>query len=75
MPGNTELPGLEVSFVSVTSREIVLRSYIEIVRENYGHTLIDCVPSLGITAANALTCADGILIPVQTAYLPARGLQ
>ena len=75
MPGNIELSGLEVSLVNVMSRETVLRSYIEIVRENYDYILIDCMPSLGMITINALACADSILIPVQAAYLPVKGLQ
>lgn len=75
MPGNIELSGLEVSLVNVMSREMVLRSYIDIVRDSYDYILIDCMPSLGIITINALTCADSILIPVQAAYLPVKGLQ
>ena len=75
MPGNIELSGLEVSLVNVMSRETVLRSYIEIVRENYDYILIDCMPSLGMITINAFACADSILIPVQAAYLPVKGLQ
>ena len=75
MPGNIELSGLEVSLVNVMSREMILRSYIEIVRENYDYILIDCMPSLGMITINALACADSILIPVQAAYLPVKGLQ
>ena len=40
MLGNIELSGLEVSLVNVMSRETVLRSYIEIVRESYDYILI-----------------------------------
>ena len=53
MPGNIELSGLEVSLVNVMSREMILRSYIEIVRENYDYILIDCMPSLGMITINA----------------------
>lgn len=75
MPGNIELSGLEVSLVNVMSRETVLRSYIEIVRESYDYILIDCMPSLGMITINAFASADSILIPVQAAYLPVKGLQ
>ena len=33
------------------------------------------MPSLGILTVNALACADSVLIPVQAAYLPVKGLQ
>lgn len=75
MPGNIELSGLEVSLVNVMSRELVLRAYIEQVRENYDYILIDCMPSLGMITINAFACADSILIPVQAAYLPVKGLE
>ena len=70
-----ELSGLEVSLVNVMSRELVMRSYIELVKDNYDYILIDCMPSLGMITINAFACADSILIPVQAAYLPAKGLQ
>ena len=57
------------------SRELVLRSYVESIRENYDYILIDCMPSLGMITLNAFACADSILIPVQAAYLPVKGLE
>ncbi len=75
MPGNIELSGLEVSLVNVMSRELVLRNYIEQVKDSYDWILIDCMPSLGMITINAFACADSVLIPVQAAYLPVKGLQ
>ena len=70
MPGNIELSGLEVSLVNV-----VLRTYIEQQKERYDYILIDCMPSLGMITINAFASADSILIPVQAAYLPVKGLE
>ncbi len=75
MPGNIELSGLEVSLVNAMSRELVLRSYIEQIREDYDYILIDCMSSLGMITMNAFSCADSILIPVQAAFLPVKGLE
>lgn len=75
MPGNIELSGLEVSLVNVMGRERVLKEYLDMVREVYDYILIDCMPSLGMLTINALAGADSILIPVQAAYLPVKGLQ
>lgn len=61
--------------VNVMSRELVMRSYIEQVKERYDYILIDCMPSLGMITINAFACADSILIPVQAAYLPVKGLE
>jgi chromosome partitioning protein len=75
MPGNIELSGLEVSLVNAMSRELVMRSYIEQIKDRYDYILIDCMPSLGMITINAFACADSILIPVQAAYLPVKGLE
>ena len=75
VPANIELSGLEVSLVNVMSRELVLREYVDIIKEKYDYILIDCMPSLGMITINAFACADSVLIPVQMAYLPVKGLQ
>jgi len=69
------LSGLKISLVNVMSREGVLRSYVEMVKAQYDYILIDCMPSLGMITINAFACADSILIPVQAAYLPVKGLE
>lgn len=75
MPANIELSGLEVSLVNAISRETVLRQYLDTVKQNYDFILLDCMPSLGMLTVNALAAADNVLIPVQAAYLPAKGLE
>ena len=75
LPANIELAGMEVSLVNFMSRELVLRQYIEQVKNLYDYVLIDCMPSLGMLTINALACADAVLIPVQAAYLPVKGLE
>lgn len=75
MPANIELSGLEVSLVNAMSRENILRQYLDTVKQNYDFILLDCMPSLGMLTVNALAAADNVLIPVQAAYLPAKGLE
>ena len=48
---------------------------IDSIREEYEYILIDCAPSLGMMTINALVAADEVIIPVQAAYLPVKGLQ
>ena len=75
LPANIELSALEVTMGNVMSRELIMKEYIEAVRTNYDYILIDCMPSLGLMTINALVAADSVLIPVQAAYLPVKGLQ
>lgn len=75
LPGNIELSALEVSLVNVMNRERILLQYTTLVQDYYDYILIDCMPSLGMLTFNAFSCADSILIPVQAAYLPVKGLQ
>ena len=75
LPSNIQLSAVEVSMVNAMSRELVLSYYIEKARERYDFILIDCMPSLGILTVNALASADTVLVPVQAAYLPVKGLQ
>lgn len=75
VPANIELSALEVSLINVMSRERILRCYVDSLRDEYDYILIDCMPSLGMMTINALAAADSVLIPVQTAYLPVKGLE
>lgn len=75
MPANIELSGMEVSLVNAMSRETILKQYLETVKTNYDFILLDCMPSLGMLTVNALAAADNVIIPVQAAYLPAKGLE
>ena len=56
---------------SLFNNKIILFIFLQI----YDFIIIDCMPSLGMLTINALACADSVLIPVQAAYLPVKGLQ
>ena len=75
IPSNIELSAIEVSLVNVMSRELILKQFVERVKDAYDYIVIDCMPSLGMMTINALACADSVLIPVQASYLPVKGLQ
>ncbi len=64
VPANMELSGLEVSLSNVMSREMILKEYIDMIRDSFDYILIDCMPSLGVMTINALVAADRVLIPV-----------
>jgi chromosome partitioning protein len=69
-----DLAPMEMELLSRASREKILDRALQPVREQYDFILIDCPPQLSILTINALSCADGVLIPVKTDYLAYRGL-
>ena len=75
VPASIDLSAFEVSLVTAMSRETILRQYLDTVKSDYTHILIDCPPSLGMLTINSLAAANRVLIPVQAEYLPAKGLE
>lgn len=75
IPSNIELSGLEVSLINVMSRESVLKSFVDEIKDYYDFVIIDCLPSLGMLTINALVASDSIIIPVQSSYLPVKGIE
>lgn len=74
--GALELSSAELSLMNVMARERVLARILnsEYIVNKYNYVLIDCQPSLGILVVNALTCADYVLLPVQTQKFAIDGM-
>jgi chromosome partitioning protein len=73
-PANIQLAGAEIELVGVVSRETCLKRAISGIRHKYDFILMDCPPSLGLLTVNALTAADGVLVPIQSEYYALEGL-
>jgi chromosome partitioning protein len=74
IPSNLSLAGAEATFVNVKGKEFLLRDVIDKYSEQFDGILIDCPPSLGLLAVNALVAATKVFIPVQAEYLALESL-
>ncbi|MBM4235071.1 MAG: ParA family protein [Firmicutes bacterium] len=74
VPATIQLAGAEIELVDMDKREGRMKRALEPIRSKYDFVIIDCPPSLGLLTLNALTAADGILIPIQCEYYALEGL-
>lgn len=74
IPANIDLAGVEVELVYMESRENVIKRILSKVKNNYDYITIDCPPSLGLLTVNALTSAEGVIIPIQCEFFALEGL-
>ena len=74
VPSNIDLSAAEVQLVSEVAREQTLLRVLADVRDEYDYILIDCQPSLGLLTVNALTAAQGVIIPLECEFFSLRGV-
>jgi chromosome partitioning protein len=74
VPSNIDLSAAEVQLVSEVAREQTLLRVLADVRDDYDFILIDCQPSLGLLTVNALTAAQGVVIPLECEFFSLRGV-
>lgn len=73
IPANISLSSIDVAIVTATAREYLLREMLTMIRDDYDYILIDCLPSLGMLAINAMTAADSVIVPIKAQYLDLNG--
>ena len=74
VPANIDLSAAEIQLVNEVGREQALARALRPVMKDYDFIIIDCQPSLGLLTVNALSCADSVMIPVESEYFSLRGL-
>jgi len=72
--GNGMLGAAELTLAGAPARESALAGTLLPALETYDYVLIDCLPSLGLMAINALRAATGVVIPVGAEFLAVHGL-
>ena len=74
VPANIDLSAAEIQLVNEVGREQALARALRPVMKDYDFIIVDCQPSLGLLTVNALSCADSVIIPVESEYFSLRGL-
>lgn len=75
IPSDIMLSGAEVGLVNEVAREQTLARVLAPVLSDYDVVLIDCQPSLGLLTVNALTAANGVIVPLECEYFALRGVK
>lgn len=75
VPSNRRLADIDIALAGMMSRETVLRTYIDTLRGDYDYILLDCLPSLGLFAINALAAADEVILVTKADYDSAKGVE
>lgn len=73
-PANIDLVGAELELKDLLSRENILKRALQSIDRQFDFILIDCPPSLGLITLNALTAANGVIVPIQSEYYALEGL-
>jgi len=71
---NRDLAGAEIELVPLERRDRRLKTALEACAADYDFVLIDCPPSLSLLTLNGLTCAHGVIVPMQCEYFALEGL-
>ena len=74
IPSGRDLAGAEVELVAIAQRERRLERALGGIRDDFDYLLLDCPPAVGLLTVNALTAADGVLVPIQCEYYALEGL-
>ena len=76
IPSDMNLSTIEVAMSAQNfGRHRFLRQYVERVKDNYDYIIIDCLPSVGLLAINALVASDKVIIPIQSQFYSIKGLE
>ena len=73
-PASPALVGAEVELAALPLREILLRSALDGMVDDYDVVLLDCPGPLGLITVNALVAATAVIVPQQAEYLAMEGL-
>ena len=73
LPGGLALAAADMDFTQA-GREYMLSEALEAISDRYDYAVVDTAPMLGILTTNALTAADGVIVPLTADVYALQGL-
>ena len=74
VPSHLNLAATEIELANEVGREMILRDRLNQDAEPFDYLILDCPPSLGVLALNALTTVHEVFLPLQPHFLALHGL-
>jgi chromosome partitioning protein len=74
IPAEVDLAGADTELSTLEDRQQLLRRKFSALEHDYDVVLLDCPPSLGLLAINALTLAREVFVPMQAHFLALQGV-
>ena len=74
IPSGMDLAAAELELAELDNKQNRLKDPLQKIAQDFDYIVIDCPPSLGMMTINALTAANGIVIPMQCEYYSLEGL-
>lgn len=75
MPASSAMATLDRQLGTNSGMGLVIKNAMQRVAGHFDYAIIDCPPVLGLLMVNALATCDHLLVPVQTEFLAAKGLE
>ncbi len=63
IPSNIKLATVIEQISGTLYREKILKNHLDKISDDYDYVVLDCPPTLGILAINAIYCANSIIVP------------
>jgi chromosome partitioning protein len=75
LPGAHRMEHLNMGNPATDGRQLVLRDFIEGVRDRFDFVICDCPPNIMIGSWAAMAAGDGVIVPLQAEDFGAMGLK
>ncbi|MFV0247192.1 MAG: ParA family protein [Mycoplasmatales bacterium] len=71
---NQETAEFDINYEGDMSKESILKTKLQEIKDSYDFIFIDCPPSLSLLTTNGITAADGIIVPLQSEFYALEGM-